>query len=152
MGGHGRTALTLLAFSDLVAAAFVLGGNPLAGLLIDELLAQAIAGGLVDLPECDALGGARRMQRNRTGDQGEFEIAFPVGTHSQLLLLRGYATVSKGRDALFNPAAGWEPLPPTHFLLLLRVGGAPLRRARAKNRGPLQVVPVMARAMAERLA
>jgi hypothetical protein len=40
MGGHGRTALTLLAFSDLVAAAFVLGGNPLAGLFINELLAR----------------------------------------------------------------------------------------------------------------
>jgi hypothetical protein len=31
-------------------------------------------------PECDALGRrARRMQRNRTGDQGKFEIAFPTG-------------------------------------------------------------------------
>jgi hypothetical protein len=24
------------------------------------------------------------MERNRTGDQGQFEIAFPVGTHHQL--------------------------------------------------------------------
>jgi hypothetical protein len=55
-------------------------------------MAQAIAGGLADLSECDALGGrARRMQRDRTGDQRKFEIAFPVGTHSQLLLLRVYA-------------------------------------------------------------
>src|SRR6266436_9711491 len=52
------------------------------------------------------------MQRNRTGDQGELEIAFPVGTHNQLLLLRVYAgdTVSKGSDALFDPRAGCEPL------------------------------------------
>jgi hypothetical protein len=33
----------------------VLGGDRLAGLFIDELLAQAIAGGLGDLPEGDAL-------------------------------------------------------------------------------------------------
>ena len=59
----------VLALGDLVVAAFVLGGNRLAGLFIDELLAQAIAGGLVDLPKRDALSGrARRMQRNRTGD------------------------------------------------------------------------------------
>jgi hypothetical protein len=54
-------------------------------LLRGELLAQAIAGGLVDLPQGDALGTrAGRMERNRTGDQGQFEIAFPVGTHNQL--------------------------------------------------------------------
>src|SRR5262249_46304734 len=70
----------------LVAAAFVLGGDRLAGLFIDELLAQAIAGGLVDLPEGDALSTrAGGMERNRTGDQSQFEIAFPVGTHHQLL-------------------------------------------------------------------
>jgi hypothetical protein len=59
----------VLTLGDLITAAFIFGGDRFAGLLIDELLAQAIAGGLVDLPECDALGGrARRMQRNRTGD------------------------------------------------------------------------------------
>jgi hypothetical protein len=76
----------VLALGDFVTAAFVLGGDRLAGLFIDELLAQAIAGGLVDLSQRDALGTrARRMQRNRTGDQGKFEIAFPVRTHHQLL-------------------------------------------------------------------
>jgi hypothetical protein len=53
-----------LALGHLVAAAFVLGGDRLAGLFIDELLAQAIAGGLVDLPKGDALGTrAGRMER-----------------------------------------------------------------------------------------
>src|SRR5215216_6941174 len=97
-----------LALGDLVAAAFIFGGDRGAGLFIDQLLAQAIAGGLVDLSECDALGGrARRMQCNRTGDQGKLEIAFPVGTHNQLLLLRVYAceAVCKGRDALFSALA-----------------------------------------------
>jgi hypothetical protein len=40
-------------------------GERLAGRLIDELLAQAITGRLVDLPEGDALGPrAGRLQRN----------------------------------------------------------------------------------------
>jgi hypothetical protein len=39
----------------------VFGANRRAGLFIDELLTQAIAGGLVDLPESDALG--RRTRR-----------------------------------------------------------------------------------------
>jgi hypothetical protein len=61
----------VLALGDFVAAALVFRGDRLKGLFIDELLAQAIAGGLVDLPEGDALGTrASRMQRNRTGDQG----------------------------------------------------------------------------------
>jgi hypothetical protein len=65
----------------LQPAALVFRGDRLEGLFIDELLAQPIAGGLINLPEGDALGGrARRMQRNRTGDQGKFEIAFPVRT------------------------------------------------------------------------
>ena len=88
-----------MAPGDLVAAAFVLRRDRRAGLFIDQLLAQAIAGGLVDLPECDALGrGARRMQCNRTGDQGKFEIAFPEGTHDQLLWFSVYASgaVCKG--------------------------------------------------------
>src|SRR5262249_33984891 len=99
----------VLALGDLIAAAFIFGGDRFAGLLIDELLAQAIAGRLADLPECDALGGrARRMQRNRTGDQGKFEVAFPVRTHNQLLSLRVYAYEAgyKDRDALFNSVAG----------------------------------------------
>src|SRR2546425_6228921 len=74
----------VLALGHLVAAAFVLGGDRLAGLFIDELLAQAIAGGLVDLPQGDALGTrAGGMQRNR--------LAFPVGTHNQLLWFSVYA-------------------------------------------------------------
>jgi hypothetical protein len=94
------------------------------------------------------------VQRNRTGDQGKFEVSFPVGTHNQLLLLRGYAceAVCKGSEALVDPVAA--PLRPAraHVLFGPRAGGVPSPRARAKNRGPLQAVPVMARAMAERLA
>src|SRR6516225_10334529 len=58
--GHHAQGIAVLndevvALGHLVAAAFVLGGDRLAGLFIDELLAQAIAGGLVDLPQRDAL-------------------------------------------------------------------------------------------------
>ena len=56
----------VLALGHLVAAAFVLGGDRLAGLFIDELPAQAIAGGLVDLPEGDALGTRAGRQRPRS--------------------------------------------------------------------------------------
>jgi hypothetical protein len=55
-------------------------------------------------------------------------------------------------DAVFNPEAGYEPLRLSRTLpFLLRRAGAPFPRPRAKNGGPLQAVPVMARAMAERL-
>jgi hypothetical protein len=52
----------ILALRHLVAAGFVFGANRRAGLFINELLAQAIAGSFVDLPEFDALSRrARRM-------------------------------------------------------------------------------------------
>ncbi len=69
------------AFADLVAAAFVGGVDRLASLVIDQLLADAIAGDFVDLPEGDALaGGGRRIKRHGTGDEGELQIALPIGT------------------------------------------------------------------------
>ncbi len=46
-----------MAPGDLVAAASILRRDRRAGFFIDQLLAQAIAGGLIDLPERDALGG-----------------------------------------------------------------------------------------------
>src|SRR5205807_1526672 len=77
---------------DLVAPTFVLGSHRLAGLFIDELLAQAIAGGLVDLPKRNALRRrAGSMQRNRAGDESKSQVAFPVGTHNQLLWFWVYA-------------------------------------------------------------
>ena len=82
----------ILALGDLVAAAFVLGIDRLAGFLIDELLTQPIAGRLVDLPEGDALcGRAGGVQCDRARDQGQLEIAFPVGTHGLSPWFRIYA-------------------------------------------------------------
>jgi len=72
----------VLPLGDLVAAALVLGLDRLAGFLVDELLTQPITGRLVDLPEGDALcGRAGGVQCDRARDQGQLEIAFPVGTH-----------------------------------------------------------------------
>src|ERR671934_2919517 len=99
------------------------------------------------------------MERNRTGNQSQFEIAFPVGTHHQLLwfLVHACAAVCRGKDAMFIsaaliPRAGCEPSGPSRAgALLWRRARAPFAGARAKNRGPLQAVLVMARAMADRV-
>src|SRR5712672_2918196 len=57
----------VLAFGDLVAAAFLVGRYGLAGFLVDQLLAQAMAGRFVNLPEGNALGRrAGGMQRDLT--------------------------------------------------------------------------------------
>jgi hypothetical protein len=57
------------------------------------------------------------------------------------------------RDGWFGPFVSCELSWPTRTLFLLwpRASDVPLGRARVKNLGPLQAVPVMARAMAERL-
>jgi hypothetical protein len=82
----------VLALGDLVAAALVLGADGLAGFLIDKLLTQPIAGRLVDLPEGDAFSGrAGGVQCYRARDQGQFEMAFPVGTHGLIPRFRLYA-------------------------------------------------------------
>src|SRR5262245_55428389 len=69
------------AFVDFVAPALVLGRDRLARLVIDQLLAQAVAGFLVDLPKRDALR-RRRGGTDRDGarDQRKLEIALPICT------------------------------------------------------------------------
>ena len=57
----------VLVLGNLVSAHLLLGQNRLAGFLVDQLLAQAMARRLVDLPERDPLrrrGGG--MKRDRT--------------------------------------------------------------------------------------
>src|SRR5215217_5947023 len=101
----------VLALGHLVATAFVFGGDRLMGFLIDELLAEAIAGDLVDLPERNALGrGARRMQRDRTRDQRQFEVAFPVRTHGATPWFGSWDVVSRCTGASFTVVAGCAPL------------------------------------------
>ena len=57
----------VLALSDLVAAALVLGTDRFTGFLIDELLTQPIAGRLVDLSEGNALLRSSRRRAVRSG-------------------------------------------------------------------------------------
>jgi hypothetical protein len=68
----------VLSLGDLVAAALVLGVDRLAGLLIDELPTQPIAGDLVDLPE--GAGGMRRWLdrvESMSGDGKRSVAAWP---------------------------------------------------------------------------
>jgi hypothetical protein len=75
-----RLDLNVLAFGDLVTAALVVLVDGLAGLLVDHLLAQAVAGAAVDLVEVRLLGlTGGRKKRDRTGDERQLEIALPVG-------------------------------------------------------------------------
>jgi hypothetical protein len=63
----------------LVAPAFVLALNRLSRDLIYKLLPQSVAGLLVYLPERDALARRRRrVQSNRTRNQGKLEVALPI--------------------------------------------------------------------------
>ena len=67
------------ALGQLIAPALVVLVDDPPGLFVDHLLAQAVAGLLVDLvePGLVRLAGGR-IERHRTGDEGELEIAFPV--------------------------------------------------------------------------
>src|SRR5262245_23323441 len=72
--------LDILALAELVAASLVVPVNDLAGLLVDHLLAQAIACAFVDLVEMRLLGlRGRRIEQDRAGDEGKPEIASPIG-------------------------------------------------------------------------
>jgi hypothetical protein len=67
------------ALFDFVAAPLVVGVDRIAGLFVDKLLTEAVAGFLINLPEGDALGrGCRGVQRDRTRDEGELEVALPI--------------------------------------------------------------------------
>ena len=68
------------ALFDLVASPLVVGIDRIAGLFVDQLLTEAVAGFLIDLPEGDALGrGCRCVQGDRTRDERKLEVALPIG-------------------------------------------------------------------------
>ena len=70
-----------LAFADLVAPSLLGALDRFAGLLIDKLLAQPVAGLAVDLAKRNPFRSRTRgMKRYGAGDEGELEIAFPVWT------------------------------------------------------------------------
>ncbi len=72
--------LKVLALADLVAAADVLLLDRLAGLGVDLLLLETVSGLLVDPVERDPLRARRgRIKGDGAGNQGQFQIALPVG-------------------------------------------------------------------------
>lgn len=64
----------------LVAPALLVAGYDVAGLLVDQLLCEAVACLPVDLPKSDPFGRRRgRVQGNGAGDKRELEIALRAG-------------------------------------------------------------------------
>src|SRR6266446_6474060 len=87
------TALVLVAFDDLIAV------DDLAGLGVDELLRDTVAGLAVQLIEPDALClGRRRDQVNRAGHQRQAQEPVPASSRHLDLLFRG-----KTGESLTNP-------------------------------------------------
>src|SRR4051812_41639951 len=83
LDGDGLDLLVLdddvVAFADLVTLDLIGGFHDLAGIAIDELPAQAVAGLAVEQMERDALfGGRRREQLNGAGHEREFQVTLPV--------------------------------------------------------------------------
>ena len=82
--------LKIDALGIFIAPALVFGADGLLRHFIDELLAQPVAGLLVDLPERYPLRRrSRRVERNRARNERELKIALPIGTsgcsHDELL-------------------------------------------------------------------
>ena len=70
----------VFALGDLIAAALVILVDGFAGLLIDHLLTQPMAGAPADLVEMGFFDLTRcRIEGDRAGDEGELKIALPVG-------------------------------------------------------------------------
>ena len=92
----------VLVLGDLVAAALLAGLDRLARDIVDELLAQPVAGLAVDLAERDTLARrGRGVERDRALDERELEVALPIGTRGchRILLVQNAtgATVTSER-------------------------------------------------------
>ena len=83
--------LDILALLQLVAAALLVAFDDIAGLGVDHLLLQPVAGLLVDHVEAGFLDRRRgRIQHHRARHQGEFQRAFPVGAGGHCNLRHGW--------------------------------------------------------------
>jgi hypothetical protein len=80
--------LDILAFGDFVSLDDLLRRDFLAALGVDLAVADAVAGGAVDLIETDLLAlGGRREQGYRARNQRKPQIAFPISTRGHDTLL-----------------------------------------------------------------
>ena len=108
--------LDILALLQLIAAALLVAFDDIAGLGIDHLLLQPVAGLLVDHVEAGLLDRGRgRIQRHRAGHQGQFERAFPVGARGHYNLRQGLVSelqrllIGFGSGAAAHAAPdGWD--------------------------------------------
>jgi hypothetical protein len=65
---------------DLIAATLILGFDRLPRYVVNKLLAEAVAGRLVDLAERHPLARCRRgVEGDGTGNERELQIALPIG-------------------------------------------------------------------------
>ena len=97
----------------LVAAALILALDRFARDLVDQLLAQPVAGLLVDLAERDPLvARCAGVEGDRTGDERELEVALPIrtrGSHGYLRLVAGAVRLPAAfTDHLARRSAGWR--------------------------------------------
>ena len=87
-----RLDLDIFAFAELIAAGLLVALDHVAGLGVDHLLLQPVAGLLVDHVEAGLFGRRRRrIDRDRAGHERKFQGAFPIGAggHYNLRTVEG---------------------------------------------------------------
>src|SRR5262249_31676630 len=111
--------LDVLAFADLVAATHLLPRDRLAGLRIHHLLANTIAGLLVDAAKRYALRSrGSRIERDRTRNQRKLEITLPISSRRHRELLPLHARQSPGAENIEpRPLATGVTGPPRRTLM-----------------------------------
>ena len=83
---------TYLPLRELIAAGLLVALDDVAGLGVDHLLLQPVAGLLVDQVEAGLSADVdRRIERDRAGHQRKFQGAFPIGAggHYNLRTVEG---------------------------------------------------------------
>src|SRR5436305_13088283 len=100
-----RFDLDIFALAHFVAAPLLVALDDVAGLGVDHLLLQAVAGLLVDHMEARLLdAGGGRIQHDRAGHEGKLEGAFPIGAGGhRILQLVGDSGESGGRGTELQP-------------------------------------------------
>ena len=87
-----RLDLDIFALPQLIAAALLVALDDVAGLGVDHLLLQPVAGLLVDHVEAGLFGRRRRrIERDRAGHERKLQGAFPIGAggHYNLRTVEG---------------------------------------------------------------
>src|SRR5262249_25692663 len=92
--------LDILILADLVTFDDIIAGNGLAGHRIDVLQLDPVARFAVEPVEADLFTrGGRRVNGDRGGDEGELEIALPIGSRCHRLYSQTRDSPKSGRKA-----------------------------------------------------